>query len=284
MVYLSRTPGNSSGSVKWKFDVGPEKIQYVTIMAKSETFHSGKVRWTIVAGSSTHEFSGNGKTQNFPQLSGSTGFTIVAELSGGNVDRDWQHSQLFRQSFTDLSQTSFEVMVQLENFEGFVFTPTDKERRDRQMHVRYTTSTDKYCRLSDNNNVTDGWKSCMQQAVTVMKHEEHDWRMVYLCRERNADKGFVKWKFNTAPATIQSVDVMAKSETFHNGRVSWKIQSRGNNNEFAGDGKKHNFPVVAGATDFVIAAEVSGGVWEHAQLFRQGFDDRSETFEVIVKF
>lgn len=59
-VYIARTEGSSVGTISWKFDFAPAglKIKSVSIMASSQTFHSGKVCWHLQAGQITTEFPG----------------------------------------------------------------------------------------------------------------------------------------------------------------------------------------------------------------------------------
>lgn len=57
----------------------------------------------------------DGRIQSFPCLSGSTELIIVAELSGGDGESSWQHSQLFRQSLKETEECSFEVLIHLED-------------------------------------------------------------------------------------------------------------------------------------------------------------------------
>uniref|UniRef100_A0A4W6FP67 Peptide-N(4)-(N-acetyl-beta-glucosaminyl)asparagine amidase n=1 Tax=Lates calcarifer TaxID=8187 RepID=A0A4W6FP67_LATCA len=106
MVYIARTEGSSMGRISWKFDVAPVgmKIKSVSVMARSQTFHSGKVCWHLQSGQITTEFSG-----------GSSDFIVVAELSGGEGEAFWQHSQLFRQSLKETEESSFEILIQLED-------------------------------------------------------------------------------------------------------------------------------------------------------------------------
>ncbi|KAI3358849.1 hypothetical protein L3Q82_014735, partial [Scortum barcoo] len=117
MVYIARTEGSSMGRITWKFDFAPVgmKIKSVSIMASSQTFQSGKVCWHLQAGQITTEFSGDGKLQSFQNLSGSLEFVVVAELSGGEGETSWQHSQLFRQSLKETEESSFEILVHLED-------------------------------------------------------------------------------------------------------------------------------------------------------------------------
>ncbi|KAK5620096.1 Peptide-N(4)-(N-acetyl-beta- glucosaminyl)asparagine amidase, partial [Crenichthys baileyi] len=116
MVYIARTEGSSVGKISWKFDFAPAgfKIGSVSIMASSHTFHSGKVCWSLQSGQITTEFSGDGRLQSFPSLSGSSELIVAAELSGGEGETSWQHSQLFRQDLND-QESSFEVIIQLQD-------------------------------------------------------------------------------------------------------------------------------------------------------------------------
>ncbi|KAK1880171.1 Peptide-N(4)-(N-acetyl-beta-glucosaminyl)asparagine amidase [Dissostichus eleginoides] len=117
MVYLARTEGSSSGKVSWKFDfsLAGMKVSSVSISAKSETFHSGSVCWTLQAGERTAAFTGDGKMQDLPSVSGCSEFIIEAGLSGGEEETAWQHSQIFRQSLKETEEPSFEILVHLED-------------------------------------------------------------------------------------------------------------------------------------------------------------------------
>lgn len=117
MVYIARTEGSSVGRICWKFDFAQEglKIKSVSVMASSQTFHSGNVCWHLQAGQITTEFSGDGKMQSFQSLSGSSELLVVAALSGGEGETSWQHSQLFRQSLKQTEESSFEIIIHLED-------------------------------------------------------------------------------------------------------------------------------------------------------------------------
>lgn len=55
--------------------------------------------------------------QSLQSLSGSSEFIVVAELSGGEEETSWQHSQLFRQSLKEKEkeESSFEILIHLED-------------------------------------------------------------------------------------------------------------------------------------------------------------------------
>lgn len=61
---------------------------------------------------------------------------------------------------------------------GFVFTPTDREKADRLLHVRYSSVKDQYCRVSNSGEVTPAWDRCLWTKEAVFRKVEQDWEMV----------------------------------------------------------------------------------------------------------
>lgn len=63
---------------------------------------------------------------------------------------------------------------------GFVFTPTDREKADRLLQVRYSSVKDEYCRVSNNSEVIPTWDRCLWTKESVFRKVELDWEMVRL--------------------------------------------------------------------------------------------------------
>lgn len=63
---------------------------------------------------------------------------------------------------------------------GYVFTPTEKEKSDRLLHVRYSVTKDQYCRVSNDSEVTQSWDHCVWSKESVFRKVENDWEMVRL--------------------------------------------------------------------------------------------------------
>uniref|UniRef100_A0A3Q2PTR9 Peptide-N(4)-(N-acetyl-beta-glucosaminyl)asparagine amidase n=1 Tax=Fundulus heteroclitus TaxID=8078 RepID=A0A3Q2PTR9_FUNHE len=173
--------------------------------------------------------------------------------------------------------------------EAFVFTPTEEEKKTRLLHVRYSASTDQYCRVSNSSEIIQSWDQCVWKKDSVFRKVETDWKMAYIARTEGFPVGRISWKFDLAPAgfKIHSVSVMARSQTFHSGNVSWSLQSGQTTTEFSGDGQQQPFPSFAGSSELIVAAELSGGdgdnSWQHSQLFRQALDEQEPSFEVIIQ-
>ncbi|XP_034069723.1 peptide-N(4)-(N-acetyl-beta-glucosaminyl)asparagine amidase isoform X2 [Gymnodraco acuticeps] len=172
---------------------------------------------------------------------------------------------------------------------GFVFTLTEKERKQKLLHVRYSSSRDEYCRLSNDSERIQIWDQCVWSRASVCRKVEEDWQMVYLARTEGSSSGKVSWKFDFSSAgmKVSSVSVSAKSETFHSGSVCWTLQAGERTAAFTGDGKMQDLPSVSGCSEFIIEAGLSGGeeetAWQHSQIFRQSLKETEEpSFEILV--
>lgn len=173
---------------------------------------------------------------------------------------------------------------------GFVFSPTESEQRDNVLHVKYSAATDQYSRLSNRRQVVSGWAQCVWENEGMFRKEESDWNMVYLCRTVGSSRGRVSWRVDLSVVGMKarSVTVTAHTQTFESGSVLWRIQSGPITEEFTGDGRPHTVPPLRGSTDFIIAAELSGGdgdvSWQHAQIFRQSLKEKDKaSFEILVE-
>lgn len=172
---------------------------------------------------------------------------------------------------------------------GFVFTLTEKEKMQKLLHVRYSSSRDEYCRLSNDSERIQIWDQCVWSRTSVCRKVEEDWQMVYLARTEGSSSGKVSWKFDFSSAgmKVSSVSISAKSETFHSGSVCWTLQAGERTAAFTGDGKMQDLPSVSGCSEFIIEAGLSGGeeetAWQHSQIFRQSLKETEEpSFEILV--
>uniref|UniRef100_A0A8D3B3G1 Peptide-N(4)-(N-acetyl-beta-glucosaminyl)asparagine amidase n=1 Tax=Scophthalmus maximus TaxID=52904 RepID=A0A8D3B3G1_SCOMX len=168
---------------------------------------------------------------------------------------------------------------------GYVFTPTEKERSDRLLHVCYIASKDQYCRLSSSSEVVRGWDQCVWKKESVFRKVEDDWQMVYIARTEGSSMGRISWKFDFSAVEmkVKSVSIRASSQTFDTGRVCWYLQSGQTTTEFSGDGKMQSFPSLCGSSDFIVEAQLCDGSWQHSQLFRQSLKETEEpSFEILI--
>ncbi|XP_075968972.1 peptide-N(4)-(N-acetyl-beta-glucosaminyl)asparagine amidase [Anarhichas minor] len=172
---------------------------------------------------------------------------------------------------------------------GYVFTPTEKEKSDRLLHVRYSATKDQYCRVSNNSEVVQSWDQCVWRKESVFRKVEDDWQMVYITRTEGSSVGKISWKFDFSPAgmRIKSVSIMASSQTFHSGKVCWHLQAGQSTTEFSGDGKMQSFQSLSGSSEFMVVAALSGGEeetsWQHSQLFRRSLKETEESsFEILI--
>lgn len=134
MCYLARTTGSAKSFIEWRFEFdqnllsGKKKLREIEINFDYKCFESGQINVAIggLEGqketdlmplshhASSEHMSCVQVKENVHTISilnkSLTGLRLRAELSGGNGDCAWQHTQLFRQSITDsncLLQTVF---------------------------------------------------------------------------------------------------------------------------------------------------------------------------------
>ncbi|XP_077363448.1 peptide-N(4)-(N-acetyl-beta-glucosaminyl)asparagine amidase isoform X2 [Festucalex cinctus] len=172
---------------------------------------------------------------------------------------------------------------------GYVFTPTENERRDKLIHVLYNATKDQYCRISNDFEIIHCWDRCVWSKESVFRKVENDWQKVYIACIEGSSKGHISWRFNFTPAklSVKSVAIRASSQTFNFGVVNWLLQSGMITTEFSGDGSMHSFQSVNRSSEFTVTAQLSGGEgdasWQHAQLFRQSLKDTEESpFEILI--
>ncbi|XP_021415900.2 peptide-N(4)-(N-acetyl-beta-glucosaminyl)asparagine amidase [Oncorhynchus mykiss] len=172
----------------------------------------------------------------------------------------------------------------------FVFVPTEKEKSGRVFHLRYNSTKDHYCRVSNDSEDIQGWDKTVWRKESVFRKLENDWHMVYLARTEGSSSGKISWKLDCAPVRmkIKTVSVRACSQTFHSGTVRWCLQSGQNTTEFSGDGEMHLLPGLSGSSELVLEAELAGGEgessWQHSQLFRRSLNEPEESsLEILVE-
>ncbi|XP_064836151.1 peptide-N(4)-(N-acetyl-beta-glucosaminyl)asparagine amidase [Oncorhynchus masou masou] len=172
----------------------------------------------------------------------------------------------------------------------FVFVPTEKEKSGRVFHLRYNSTKDHYCRVSNDSEDIQGWDKTVWRKESVFRKLENDWQMVYLARTEGSSSGKISWKLDCGPVgmKIKTVSVRACSQTFHSGTVRWGLQSGQNTTEFSGDGEMHLLPGFSGSSELVLEAELAGGEgessWQHSQLFRRSLNELEESsLEILVE-
>uniref|UniRef100_A0A8C8S4A3 Peptide-N(4)-(N-acetyl-beta-glucosaminyl)asparagine amidase n=1 Tax=Pelusios castaneus TaxID=367368 RepID=A0A8C8S4A3_9SAUR len=115
MVYLARKEGSSSAYICWKFECGSGglKIDTISVKTNSQTFHSGRIKWTLRSNTAEANLIGDKILHSYSDFSDATEVILEAELSGGDGDVAWQHTQLFRESLSNDGENCLEVIIKL---------------------------------------------------------------------------------------------------------------------------------------------------------------------------
>ena len=157
---------------------------------------------------------------------------------------------------------------------------TDVEVESGVIELKYSCAKDEYLRASDSGSVISGWQNLVNEALSVFRKEEHDWRMVYLARMEGREVGKVVWQFDVGSRDmcIDLVEITVESACFESGRVHWTLSdTAGHHCVAVSPGCCQSYDVFGGCTELRLTAELSGGngrtAWQHAQLFRQNRSD-----------
>lgn len=171
----------------------------------------------------------------------------------------------------------------------FTWKPTQSEVKAGKMHVRYSTSKNKYVRGVGMEEI-EGWENGTFQVKSVFRKEEKDWKMAYLARIEDSDEGTVIWKFDFTDSgtVVDSVCVQCSTWLHDTGRVLLKLCAGDMCTLVPGDGKVFETSDFRGCLELEFSAHLSGGVsncaWQHAQLFRQMTTDNEEyPLDIIIR-
>lgn len=161
----------------------------------------------------------------------------------------------------------------------FRFEPTTEELNTKLVHVKYCCASDKYTRVSKQNEVTEYWESCIYEQRNMFRKEEFDWHMAYLAREEGTNSAFISWKFDCseAGAKINQVTIKAEGTTFQSGNITWSLTDGERSVQLSGGPTSDDFTDFRGSNTLELKAELSGGegdvAWQHTQLFRMKSDE-----------
>ncbi|XP_069329406.1 peptide-N(4)-(N-acetyl-beta-glucosaminyl)asparagine amidase isoform X2 [Eulemur rufifrons] len=117
MVYLARKEGSSFAYISWKFECGSVglKVDSISIRTSSQTFHTGVVQWKLQSDTARVALTGDKNLRSYHDFSGATEVILEAELSRGDGDVAWQHTQLFRQSLNDHEENCLEIIIKFSD-------------------------------------------------------------------------------------------------------------------------------------------------------------------------
>ncbi|XP_053322676.1 peptide-N(4)-(N-acetyl-beta-glucosaminyl)asparagine amidase [Spea bombifrons] len=116
MVYLARSEGSTSARIGWKFECASVglRVESLSFRTSSQTFNSGKINWKLCSGDIEVEVNPDKNLYSYSEFLNASEVVIEAELSGGDGNTAWQHTQLFRESL-DGKDNSLEIIITLKD-------------------------------------------------------------------------------------------------------------------------------------------------------------------------
>ncbi|KAG5876480.1 hypothetical protein JTB14_028954 [Gonioctena quinquepunctata] len=168
----------------------------------------------------------------------------------------------------------------------------NKEIMDNTVTLRYSSVLDKYEYLSGGKvlKTITGWHKGAFKHSGVFRKEEKDWKMVYLARKENAEKGLLSWKFDLSNSQmiLDTVELTLEYDTFENGVVDAQICDENTCLSLPKGEKMALFDNFTESKELTVTASLSGGkgdvFWQHAQLFRQSTTNESFNFSLTLTF
>ncbi|XP_030406837.1 peptide-N(4)-(N-acetyl-beta-glucosaminyl)asparagine amidase isoform X2 [Gopherus evgoodei] len=171
-----------------------------------------------------------------------------------------------------------------------IFIPTGKEKTSKLFHLSYNIVEDSYTRVSNNNEKITGWDKGVWKTESLWRKVETDWKMVYLARKEGSSSAYICWKFECGSVglKIENISIRTNSQTFHSGRIRWRLRSNIAEVDLTGDKILRSYSDFSDATEVILEAELSGGdgdiAWQHTQLFRESLSNYGENcLEIIIK-
>nr|XP_005297144.1 peptide-N(4)-(N-acetyl-beta-glucosaminyl)asparagine amidase isoform X5 [Chrysemys picta bellii] len=171
-----------------------------------------------------------------------------------------------------------------------IFIPSGKEKTSKLFHLSYNIVEDSYTRVSNNNEKITGWEKGVWKTESLWRKVETDWKMVYLARKEGSSSAYICWKFEcgSVDLKIDNVSIRTNSQTFHSGRIRWRLRSNIAEVDLTGDKILRSYSDFSDATEVILEAELSGGdgdiAWQHTQLFRESLSNSGENcLEIIIK-
>ncbi|XP_066441524.1 peptide-N(4)-(N-acetyl-beta-glucosaminyl)asparagine amidase [Eleutherodactylus coqui] len=170
---------------------------------------------------------------------------------------------------------------------SFVFVPTEKEKTDKRFHLQYNIVDDRYTRVLNDEEIS-GWENGVYMTESVCRKVEDDWKMVYLARTEGTSSAKIGWKFDCSAVglSIESIHVRSSSQTFHSGKINWKLRSPETQVEVISDKNLHTYTEFGNASEVILEADLCDGEgnteWQHTQLFRESLSANEPSLEVII--
>ncbi|XP_077864184.1 uncharacterized protein LOC100367056 [Saccoglossus kowalevskii] len=312
-AFLSRvanTSAEESASISWKFDFGKYKMDFGALRATSCTFRSNaSVTWRIHDGANTNRFiipNGGENPISLHKLTGASSLVLSAFLRGGIGDEACFQTRLFNESLDAFKEFPLEIWVRVRPREGIEkwekpkgksFTLTKKERDKGEFHLRYSSASDKYIRVSDDDKQITGWQNGVYAEEDICRKAEYDSQKAYLSRKNSQtpdDTSFISWKFDFGGYQLDCGSLLACSSLHHkSASVLWKLEDGMNPDRYViptGAKEVMNLEELKGASSLVLSAFMCGGVssggvaWQHTQLFRQNITSHDKyPFEIKLQ-
>ncbi|XP_012235870.2 peptide-N(4)-(N-acetyl-beta-glucosaminyl)asparagine amidase [Linepithema humile] len=171
----------------------------------------------------------------------------------------------------------------------------DISKYGQTFELRYNIVKDVYYIMKNDGTIFEQRSEWLEGLHTaeggIFRKVEDDWKMVYLARSPQTERGRIKWIFETknSELCLETFSLKATSEVFHGATVSWEIEAIFNDNKAivipVHNCNNFHTDKVQKAVRLHIIVTLSGGqgqlAWQHAQLFRQSLENAEKSSMII---
>lgn len=128
----------------------------------------------------------------------------------------------------------------------------------------------------------------MHQADNVTRKVENDWKMAYICRNKDSKSADFSWKFSFGDQKVKRVHVsLGEFATYASGRGMATVCG-GDLCTMLEKNNEVELSELCGAEYIELSINLRGGdgdvAWQHAQLFRTSLDKPHANLRVVIEF
>ncbi|XP_067667164.1 uncharacterized protein [Haliotis asinina] len=164
--------------------------------------------------------------------------------------------------------------------------PSHDDIQDRVFHFRYSCAKDMYERVSSaTTRRNTGWRNLTYGEPQMYRHEDPDAMCAFLARQEDQDTSSIAWKIDLEGTGVhgKSLELRAVSHATGDAKVTWKVVCGDKSQTLDAADLLSTFTVdVQGYSSITIIAEIHGGTWNDAHLFKQSFVD-TDTYPFEAK-
>ncbi|CAB3408449.1 unnamed protein product [Caenorhabditis bovis] len=156
---------------------------------------------------------------------------------------------------------------------------------EKIFEVTYNCAKNEY-QITGRDSV-EGFDKLMYECKNVMRKEESDWKMTYLCRKNGTDEGVITWYFDTHKRPVKKCSIKVEGrQIYDNARLDMMLCAGDTCTQIKGDKfEAENLTGDVIKVSAIMSRGSSENAFQHAQLFRCAIDDTNAPhLQISIEF